>query len=304
MLCARDYRRRAWSRLSGNWTVPALAALILILISSAAGAFNKLYGLGTAISLVISGPFLLGYAIISLNVVRGAKTELEQLFLGFKNFLSAFLLHLINSLLIFLWSLLFIVPGIIKAVSYSLSFYILCDNPDMSANDARLKSMELTYGHKWSLFCLYVSFLGWIILCGLTFGILSVWVIPYIQTATAEFYVSLITGERGGENSVNNSENFASSGKSLFGDGYVRGTCGERREYKTEPAADKQDYIKPEEERFENFDYGSDKSTQSFDGADSLRGNGHYDGEEEFVEKDSDNSPFSDFDESDDPFKD
>jgi uncharacterized membrane protein len=103
------------------------------------------------------------------------------------------ILYIINNVFIALWSLLLVIPGIVKAYSYSMSFYILADNLGLAANDARKQSMVLMHGNKWRLFCLHLSFIGWLLLSGITFGILLLWVIPYMQTATAEFYQDLIS---------------------------------------------------------------------------------------------------------------
>ena len=75
-----------------------------------------------------------------------------------------------------------------------MSYYILIDNPGLSANEARKRSMAMMRGNKWRLFCLDFSFIGWIVLCVLTFGILVFWVAPYQEAARAEFYQDLIKG--------------------------------------------------------------------------------------------------------------
>ena len=72
-----------------------------------------------------------------------------------------------------------------------MSYYILAENPEMSQSEARKESMRIMQGHKWQLFCLNFSFIGWYILVGLTFGILTFWVTPYMQTATAAFYENI-----------------------------------------------------------------------------------------------------------------
>ncbi|MDE7216455.1 MAG: DUF975 family protein, partial [Clostridia bacterium] len=111
---------------------------------------------------------------------------------GFKYFARSLVLYITNNILIALWSLLFVIPGVIKYCSYSMSYFILLDNPEMSANDARKKSMEMMDGNKWRYFCLQLSYIGWGLLCVLTFGILTLWVSPSMRTATAFFYQSLL----------------------------------------------------------------------------------------------------------------
>ncbi len=192
MVKAKDLRNQAWTALKGNWGTMALCALIYELILGACAGLAFFFIGGVAL-LVLSGPLALGFAILGLRVIRGgAYVKVENLFDGFKNFGKAFLLHLINSIFIALWTLLLIVPGIIKTLSYSMSAYILADNPDMDPNEARKQSMAMMKGHKWRLFCLHFSFIGWLLLCILTFGILTFWIMPYEQSAVAAFYQDLL----------------------------------------------------------------------------------------------------------------
>lgn len=155
------------------------------------------YYIGSVASFVIAGPFSLSFAIVALHVIRSRQVKFKQLFKGFENFGKAFLLNLLNGIFIFLWSLLLIIPGIIKAYSYAMSYYILADNPEISANEARKKSIEMMRGNKWRLFCLSFSFIGWILLCGLTFGILTFWITPYINASVAAFYQDLLPKDNG-----------------------------------------------------------------------------------------------------------
>ena len=196
MLRAKDFRQRAWEHLGGNWVgrTWGIFALVTLVYSAIVGACGGLFiaAVGIAAMIIVSGPLELGLVIISTNVVRGTRIEFENLFDGFKNMGNAIVLWLLNNIFIALWSLLFLIPGIIKKYSYSMSFFILRDNPTMSQSDARRASMAMMRGNKWRLFCLDFSFIGWLILCGLTCGILSFWVNPYMQTAHAEFYQSLL----------------------------------------------------------------------------------------------------------------
>ena len=89
---------------------------------------------------------------------------------------------------IVLWSFLFIIPGIIKIFSYAMTPYILEENPELSANEAIDRSRAMMKGHKFDLFWLFLSFIGWFILSLLTLGIGGLWLGPYMQTATAAFY--------------------------------------------------------------------------------------------------------------------
>lgn len=191
MYSAKDYRKQAWSSLKDKWGVMVITQLIYMLIASASGGLST-FAIGVLAIVLVIGPMELGINKISLNVVRNENIEVVTLFDGFKDFTRAVILYITNDILIFLWSLLLIIPGIIKSLAYSMSYFILLDNPEMSANDARKKSMEMMDGNKWRLFCLEFSYIGWLILSALTAGILSLWVLPSMRTATAYFYQSLL----------------------------------------------------------------------------------------------------------------
>lgn len=155
---AKELRRQAWNSIRGKWGTLVITYLVYLVIFGCVGALSVIPSLGAVlgsiVTLIITGPFSLGLSIISLNIVRGDNVTVNNLFVGFKRFLDAFLANLINGILIALWSLLFIIPGIIKGYSYSMTYYILADNPSMTANDARKKSMDIMRGNKWRLFCL------------------------------------------------------------------------------------------------------------------------------------------------------
>ena len=115
---AKDYRRQAWERLHGKWGTFALCMLIYAVIQGVCGALSYYY-IGAVASLLIAGPFAAGLAFLSLNVIREQPIKVEMLFEGFKRYLKTFLLGLINGVLIALWSLLLIVPGIVKSLKLS-----------------------------------------------------------------------------------------------------------------------------------------------------------------------------------------
>lgn len=188
---ARDYRHAAWEKLRGKWGTMAIATLIYALILGACGALSLIY-IGGFAALFLTGAFALGLAIMALAAARKQEVRAAQLFDGFKNYGSSLALYLLIAIFTALWTLLFIIPGIVKAYSYSMSWYILADTPQMGANAARKRSMELMRGNKWRLFCLHCSCIGWLLLCILTLGILTLWIAPYLQTAQAEFYRDLI----------------------------------------------------------------------------------------------------------------
>ena len=100
-------------------------------------------------------------------------------------------MNFLVGLFTFLWSLLFIIPGIIKAYSYSMSLYILAENKGKPALECINESMAMTEGHKMDLFVLGLSFIGWGLLCAITFGIAGIWVAPYMEATFANAYNSL-----------------------------------------------------------------------------------------------------------------
>ena len=185
---ARDFRAKAWAACKGNWGVAILSIIIVGVITGICGVIPAV---GSLITLVITGPLTLGLAIVFSNLIKGEKAEIVNVFDGFKNFVNAFLLYILNSIFTFLWSLLFVIPGIVMTYAYSMSFFILKDNPELSANEARKQSIEMMRGNKWRLFCLDLSFIGWVLLSILTLGILMLWVSPVQQASHAAFYESL-----------------------------------------------------------------------------------------------------------------
>ena len=102
-----------------------------------------------------------------------------------------FTVNFVCDLFISLWTLLLIVPGIIKSLSYSMTVYIAIDDPKIGTLDAITKSRQMMNGYKWKLFCLNLSYIGWILLCILTLGILSFWVDPKMHQAQYQFYLNI-----------------------------------------------------------------------------------------------------------------
>ena len=97
----------------------------------------------------------------------------------------------LRDIYIFLWSLLFIIPGIVKSYEYSMIPYLLAENPGMSAERAFALSREMTFGEKASIFVLDLSFFGWSVVCLFTFGIGYFFLSPYVQATYAELYAAL-----------------------------------------------------------------------------------------------------------------
>ena len=139
-------------------------------------------------SILISGPMTLGLAGFSLALARKQETSIENIFDGFQDFVRALVAYLLVVVFVVLWSLLLIIPGIIAALGYSQTFFILAEDKSIGAHDALKKSKAMMMGNKKKLFFLGFRFLGWALLCVLTLGIGLLWLIPYIQVTLAKFY--------------------------------------------------------------------------------------------------------------------
>lgn len=138
--------------------------------------------------MVIGVGMVSGYA----KLYRGERAAVDDLFSKFDKFGRNLGGMLWMGLFVFLWSLLLYIPGIVKAIAYSMTPYLLAECPNMRATDAIKVSMKMTNGYKGEIFVMYLSFIGWSILGALTFGILEiVYVGPYIQTTMAGYYIHL-----------------------------------------------------------------------------------------------------------------
>ncbi len=130
-----------------------------------------------------------GYSKFNLELVDGKKeTEINTLFGYFPYWKTLIAANLRQIIYIFLWSLLFIIPGIIAGYSYAMTGYILAENPELSSKEAIERSKQMMEGNRFRLFCLELSFIGWSILCIFTLGIGDLWLTPYMQAALAAFY--------------------------------------------------------------------------------------------------------------------
>jgi uncharacterized membrane protein len=181
---AKDFRKLAVEKMAGkNFEVIVTYLLFTVLVGLLTSTFVG--------ALLLSGPLTLGFCLFIVDVSSGNKLSVGRLLGGLDNFFTALLLYVMKSIFVFLWSLLFIIPGIIKSYSYTMSYYILIDNPDIESGEAITRSRTMMSGHKWRLFCLHFSYIGWLILSMFTFGILLLWVIPRMEVAKYEFYLDL-----------------------------------------------------------------------------------------------------------------
>ena len=152
-------------------------------------------GISSFVSFLLVGAVSVGLAAFTLRLVRdpAGPAHFEDLLYGFVGgrFARSFLIGLLTTLFTALWSLLFVIPGIIKAYSYSMSYYISLDYPEMEATQCITESRRIMSGNKMRLFLLDLSFIGWYIVGALCFGIGTLWVNAYHQMARANFYEEL-----------------------------------------------------------------------------------------------------------------
>ena len=140
------------------------------------------------LSFVVTAIFSLGIVSFYLKVSRNEEVTYKELFSKKSLWLLFIGVSIMTSIFTFLWTLLLIIPGIIAAYKYSMVNYIMVDNPELGVMGAIRKSKEIMQGHKMDLFVLQLSFLGWALLGVLTFGILYIWLVPYMSVTTANFY--------------------------------------------------------------------------------------------------------------------
>ena len=149
------------------------------------GFKNGIFGLA---SFLLGGVLQLGYARFLLRQHDGKPTEFNDLFSQFDRFGTGFAQHFLRSLYTLLWSLLLIIPGIIAALSYAMTPFILEEHPELTASEAIRRSKELMRGHKTDLFILELTFIGWSLLCILTLNLGHIALNPYKNAAYAVFY--------------------------------------------------------------------------------------------------------------------
>lgn len=221
------YKKFAVKQLEKRWTVPVLMTLIVSIISllfeipglykiitsesyklllsydgtdlyemlhlynTAANDSTSL--LTTIIQVVVEG--ILSMACINVYIKMSRSPEkvgFNSFIEGFNNWARALLASLWKYLWVAIWSMLFIIPGIVKSIAYSQMYFILTEYPEVSVTKSMRISMIITKGHKGDLFITYLSFLGWAILCGLTLGIGSLWLTPYMNMTLINAYHAMM----------------------------------------------------------------------------------------------------------------
>lgn len=191
---AAKLREMSRAVLAGNWKVMFLGAFIYFIFSEVIGlildgfflsvqSIELIEGMVTEVQLeyasniygfFVNGPLLCGYIMFLLAYFRKHTVDYALTFEGFSMFGKAFCLYLLYSIKIFLWSLLFVIPGIIAAFRYSQAFYLRVDHPEWSASDCIKESCRLMNGNKMKFFSLNLSFIGWYILASLPLNLVSI----------------------------------------------------------------------------------------------------------------------------------
>lgn len=205
----QEYKNEALAALRGNWAPAVACAVVLMLLmclimgpsycanmtslgmmALPAGLVKAFTWISLPMNIFLFYPLLLGYTITHNTLLAEGDTSLTGNMFGsmvtgyFRNVWGMFLIYFF----VFLWSLLLIIPGIIKGFAYAMTPYILKDYPELSANQAINLSVKMMKGHKFDLFWLNLSFIGWYFLGFLTLCVGYVWLMPYVQTANAAFY--------------------------------------------------------------------------------------------------------------------
>lgn len=173
--------RRAKQMLADNWLNAAIATLIYYAIYTAA----SFTGFG---QIILYGPMTFGYVLYLGCLGDTRRSDFNLLFRGFNRFMETLIAGLLYVLIVLAGSILLLIPGIIASLGLALTFYIMLDDPYISGTDAIQLSWNLMKGHKWDLFCLWLRFLGWALLCLLTCGIGYLFLMPYMYLAMLNFY--------------------------------------------------------------------------------------------------------------------
>ncbi len=204
-----EIKKQALGALKGNWGLAVLATFVFFLIYMVvpliieiplSGGFTAWINadeltIGADIFNIIFSiiliPFSIAFYWFFLSLVRSEAPKISQLFAIYSDWKTSLKLigvSIVVSIFVILWSLLLIIPGIIKSLSYSQTFFLLRDHPEFSITEAITESKQIMKGYKWKYFLLNLSFIGWGILSLFTLGIGLLWLIPYVSTSLAAFY--------------------------------------------------------------------------------------------------------------------
>ncbi|MFC7441952.1 DUF975 family protein [Laceyella putida] len=207
MKTRRQLKQEARNALKGNWGL-GVAITLFVFIASVFLEFFPPYSTEVHyevqttwkdlasplwLYLVVSA-LTIGEVKVFLQLSRYERTRFSDIFTFFtsgRQYFRAVGAYFFTILYTLLWSLLLIIPGIIKAYSYSMTYYLINDDPNLSIHQAITKSRQMMDGHKWKYFVLQLSFIGWALLGILTLGIGFLWIAPYMSATSAQFYLNL-----------------------------------------------------------------------------------------------------------------
>ena len=217
-----EIRARARASLAGNWASAVAVCLVAFVLGGAMTAVNFLpeitfkwhgeitsledaltalttlshwfggatFSIGALglVELILGGVIQLGYAKYLLKQHNRQDASISDLFSEFERFGQGFTQKFLRGLYCFLWGLLFFIPGIIKGLSYAMTPFIMADHPHLTASEAIAASKDLMDGHKWELFVLRWTFIGWSIVAAFTLNLGNLVLNPYRNAAEAAFY--------------------------------------------------------------------------------------------------------------------
>ncbi|MDP4086431.1 MAG: DUF975 family protein [Bacillota bacterium] len=208
-------KKQARESLKGKWGVSVLSALVLFAIVELLPIFLGMILKGDSAQIggnifdviysIAAIPLSFAFYWFYLNMIRGNKPNIIEIFSIYKNgnhSLKVIGISLLKTLIILLWSILFVIPGIIKTISYSQIYFLIKDHPEYTVTQAIKESKKRMKGYKCKYFLLGLSFLGWGLLSMITLGIGLLWFVPYYTTSIAVFYNELIAPQDYNENKI------------------------------------------------------------------------------------------------------
>ena len=195
-----ELKANAKEQLRGKWAVAIATVLVanILIDSDVMYKVSEKFGLiGLSISCSLISLFLGGVISVGLcKFLLDMTTKREEprfatLFSQFNIYLKTLGLNILITLSVCIGTILFIVPGIIVGLMFSQSYYILSEDPSKSITQCIKESVDMMNGHKWDLFYLELTFIGWWLLTAITVGIAGLWVAPYVKVTEINFYLSI-----------------------------------------------------------------------------------------------------------------
>ena len=177
--------RKSREKLQPHWVFASLACVIYGLL---VGVPSELNVFGELLSFLLAGPLQLGMCIYFLNILYDRPATIGNLAEGFKPLVKVLLFYLIISVATIIGLILLIIPGFIIALGFSMTFYLIAENPELSVEDALKESWALTDGYKWELFELHLRFTPWYILGVICLVVGIFFVMPWHYLTVANYY--------------------------------------------------------------------------------------------------------------------